>query len=186
MPIYNKRERVEAIMRYIHNHKYQQNTADTLSRELNIPSATVRKTLNVDYPQCFSRDPNDRRNITLVPFEWPDGRDFDLEPAPEKTKKLSAAHMHDTTMRGIFQTGVLDALDLWADRGIALDKTPDEYWKLWNTLNLALASMQLVKSKDPQDKLRRLFDDTEKLPEDVHNYVKKVEAGLNKHVSTRK
>jgi hypothetical protein len=178
MPIYNKRERVERIMQYLQAHKWQQNTADSLGKALDIPVATIRKTLNVDYPQCFDRDPADRRNITLT-LNWPDNRPFDLEPAPDKTGKLKAEHMQHTVLESVVTVRALDAIYKWADEGLALKKTPEAWYQLWNTLNLAVSYMQLVKSKDPQDKARRLFDDPESLPGHVHDYINRIERGLN-------
>jgi hypothetical protein len=179
MPTLTKRERVEAIMRYIHSHKWQQNTADVLARDLNIPSATVRKTLNQDYPECFDRDPDDRRNIRLT-LDWPDNRPFDLEPAPDRAGKLKAEYMNSTLkFSSVYQTRIIDALYGWAEEGLAMKKSPDTYYHLWNTLNLTVAMMQLVKSKDPRDKARRLFDDPEAIPL-VMDFIADIERGLNK------
>jgi len=180
MPIMNKRERVEAVMVYLHNHKYERNTADHLAKQLDIPIATLRKTLTQDYPECFDRDSHDRRVITLNQLVWPDGRPFDLEPGPQSgEQQFRAEHLNDSAL-SLFSDEAQIMLRDWAVQGIAGNKrAPKEYYTLMNTVNLMSVLLRVLRSTSPNKRLKELVDKPDELRDNLKDYIHNIEKGLN-------
>ena len=183
MPILNKRERVEAIMRYIHKHRHEINTSDSLAKALDIPIATLRKTLTKDYPECFNRDPRNYRNVTLS-GAWPDFRKFDLDPKPPAMEpaqsKLNPAHLETGQLNTLnyITPQAIELLFTWVDTGIAGKQAPPkEYWTLMNTLNYMQLMLKLVRSSRPRARLSELVDLTKgTIPSSIEKLINQLEA----------
>lgn len=179
MPILNKRERVEAIMRYLHEHVSERNTIDHLAKSLDIPFATMSKTLRVDYPECFTRDSTDRRVITLTGI-WPDSRAFDLEPresASGELVKLKALHMRDIDT-DLVSEKLTNLFIESAKNPITTGKPSHEYYQALNTMRYMEMMLRVLRSPEPRKKLAELVDDPSRLPDMVEQLVAIMEASI--------
>lgn len=184
-------ERAQEMMKLLHK---EPQTADQLAAALNIPSATIRKTLTIDYRQCFDRDPDNRRLITLT-GRWPDEIEFDIEarlrvaqatPTQAQTQapptqaqapeQLKAEHLKQAVFTP--ETEVISSTTFNYLRtdflGGLTAKNREKYWRVYNTLKYFMLLMELVKSRDPYSLLMERVDNPSDLKIDQQSMIQRI------------
>lgn len=146
MTTYNKYERVQAIMRYLHKaSNIQRHTIMSIAKDTNIPFSSVRKTINDDWPVCFATDPI-TGGICLSGI-YPGDREFDLEPPKVNDGKMPEKY-YEAGKANIKSFLAPEALMLLEKiLGKETNSTAD-YYKIWNTIKAIEIMMKIARSKD--------------------------------------
>jgi len=173
MPLLTPHERCQLIMKTVHKEPM---TADHLAKFLDIPIATVRKTISRDYPYCFSRDYTNRRLITIT-GEWPDGRWFELEPelvakrqAEEERRHTQETHKWKATyLKTVKYTDIPMNIKGWIMAGKAPstnNKTARaEFITAINRYKMIVLILEMLLSDKPFEVVPQYVDDPRQLDE---------------------
>lgn len=194
MPSLNRVERVIKLMQYLQTHIGEANTVDKISKDTGIPISSIRKTIDVEFRECFSRDLYLKRNITLSGI-MPYGIKFDPEPKPERVKRSAddtrRPAKYYTRELGLFgaEQNKRGSLKLvinnvttqyaahYAENGV--DKQNKEDWNRYITIRNGIESVLLLMkiglSKNPKRVIDEAVLDPENLPDYIKQYYKEPE-----------
>jgi hypothetical protein len=156
--------------------------ADMIANALQIPSASVRRTLYNDYPECFIRN---RVTGIMTSSKWPDGIPFDPEPREDtnREKPLNSKYLVDRLSLFLTETQT-SQLASWIDGKkdgspvvpLSLRKdTPQEWWDLYNAAKTTLILLKTIRSKTPSATFNRQVSDTDNTSAHYTRIVEKLE-----------
>jgi len=177
VPSLNRVERVITLMQYLQTHIGEHNTVDHISRETGIPISSIRKTIDVEFRECFDRDLYLKRIITLSGV-MPYGIKFDPEPKKLKvekgdtrrkaeyyTKELglkTSEYGKKGSLQSIIGGSVTGRAWNYATKGV--DRKDKDYWALRNAVETLLLILKLAPSKNYKRTIEQVVLDPENLP----------------------
>lgn len=177
MPSYTTQERVLLIMRHLHKSQRRNLKTIDVAQALNMPQASVNKTINQDYPECFEKDSFGKGWIlTGQPPVGTTWGDFDLEPPAGReiiTTKTTIRDIPDDEIKVIKQSNrqmdaehFMQGVELFSQsmkdyvkRSLESGKpvtVDEEYWGRYNFYNAGLIMMRALRSPDVHVKIKEL------------------------------
>jgi hypothetical protein len=155
-------------MRYMHQHPTAIHTLDSLAQALNCSSSVIKWMVYDKYPDCFTRNELNRRQILLsgkYPHDMPQ---FSLEPFEHEvkdSKQLRASQLNKHRYSGTpFTRETIDELNRLITTENPKGPASDEWWALFNAVQQMHIALRLIRSSSPQTMAEKLVDRPTELP----------------------